>query len=65
VILLLPLLRRLPVRARAIAGALVAVLGVAALFLPGQFAAGAIACVVGVILLASAWRSRRRTLVAG
>jgi drug/metabolite transporter (DMT)-like permease len=65
VIILLPFLRKLPVRARAIVGALVAVLGVAALFGPGQFVAGAIACVVGVIFLASAWRSRRRTPVAG
>jgi drug/metabolite transporter (DMT)-like permease len=65
VILLLPFLRKLPVRARAILGALVAVLGVAALFGPGQLVAGAIACVVGAIFLASAWRSRRRTLVAG
>jgi drug/metabolite transporter (DMT)-like permease len=65
VIILLPFLRKLPVRARAIVGALVAVLGVAALFVPGQSVAGAIACAVGVIFLASAWRSRRRTLVAG
>ena len=64
-IILLPLLRKLPIRARAIVGAILAVLGVAALFVPGLFVVGAVSAIVGLILLGSAWSSRRRALAAG
>ena len=64
-LILLPLLRKLPIRTRAIVGAVVAVLGLTGLFLPGLFVTGAIAVVVGLIFLGSAWSSRRRALAAG
>jgi hypothetical protein len=61
-LILLPLLRKLPIRARAIVGAIVVVLGLAGLFVSGLMVAGAIAVVVGAVFVGDAWRSNRRAL---
>ena len=64
-IVLLPLLRKLSVRSRTIVGAAVTAVGLVAIVVavaggPAIGLDGAIAAVVGLIFLASAWSSRRR-----
>jgi drug/metabolite transporter (DMT)-like permease len=65
VLILLPLLRKLPIRTRAIVGAIVLVLGLAGLVVPGLRVAGAIAVLVGAVFVGDAWRCSRRALIAG
>jgi drug/metabolite transporter (DMT)-like permease len=64
VIILFPLLRKLPIRVRAIVGAVVLVLGLVGLVIPGLLVAGAVAVVVGAVFLGDAWRCGRRPLAA-
>jgi drug/metabolite transporter (DMT)-like permease len=60
VLILLPLLRKLPIRVRAVTGAVVLVLGLVGLVIPGLLVAGAAAVVVGAVCVSDAWRANRR-----
>lgn len=67
--ILLPLLRRLPIRARLIVGSVLTAAGLIALVaglagVAGIAVHGAIVAAVGLVVLGSVWSSRRR-LAAG
>ena len=64
-VILLPLLRKLSIRSRVIVGAAVTAVGLVAIVIavaagPAIGLDGAVAAVVGLIFLASAWSTRRR-----
>ena len=64
-IILLPLLRKLSVRTRVLVGSVLTgaglvVIVIALVVAPGILIHGAVAAVVGLVFLASAWSSRRR-----
>lgn len=69
-VILLPLLRKLSIRSRAIVGSVLTgaglvVVAIALAAAPSILIHGAVAAVVGIVFLASAWSSRQRVMRGG